>query len=111
MTNLTLNIGLNVGDSVPPGQLGRTIAALAHAFDPLFLRTELQSSATEQTLVVELGTDALTIPARVFSLCEELDQDAIAYTVNGYGLLTGPKSANWGDSFDSSLFLSPSWSK
>ena len=111
MSNLTLNIGLNVGASVPAGQLSRTIAALAHTFDPLFLRTELQSSATELTLVVELDTIALNIPARIFSLCEELGQDAIACTINDLGFLFGPKAADWGGEFNPSFFLSPSWSK
>ena len=115
MANLTLNIGLNVGDFVPAGQLGRTIAALAHAFAPLDLRTELQSSATELTLVVELLTTELDIPARINDLCVQLDQDAIAYKIGfgkyALGFLTGPRAADWGGEFNPSFFLSPSWSK
>lgn len=52
MSHLVLNIGLQVGAIVPHGQLVRSIKFLAELFEPSSLRTELQQSATEQTIVV-----------------------------------------------------------
>lgn len=41
----------------------------------------------------------------VFDVCEALQQDAIAYTVNGTGYLVGPKAEDWGGLFIPEYFI------
>ena len=109
--SLTLNIGLQVGTIEPHGQLVHSIKFLAELFEPSALRTEVRQSATERTLVVELDTKVCCLENRVHTLCLALNQDAIAWSLDGIGFLTGPKAADWGGSFNPEFFLSPSWSK
>lgn len=106
---------LNIGSIVPHGQLVHTIKFVAELFEPLNLRTELQTSQSELTLVVELDTVVTEIPNRVHTLYLALHQDAIAYKQgfgdSSIGFLIGPNAADWGGSFNPEFFLNPSWSK
>lgn len=109
--SLVFNIGLQVGTIEPHGQLVRSIKFLAELFEPSSLRTEIRQSTTERTLVVELDSSVCDLTNRVHTLCLALHQDAIAWTANGHGFLTGPKAADWGGEFNPEFFLVPSWSK
>lgn len=107
--SLVFNIGLQVGSIEPHGQLVRSIKFLAELFEPSSLRSEIRQSATERTLVVELNSSVCDLANRVHTLCLALYQDAISWTANGHGFLTGPKAADWGGEFNPEFFLNPSW--
>lgn len=66
-------------------------------------------SETETTYVV-VASDRVDYAMRghraaVYAVCEALQQDAIAYTLNGTGYLVGPKADDWGDVFLQEHFI------
>lgn len=64
---------------------------------------------TETTFVVVAsglhGRNKLNHCWAVYDVCEALQQDAIAYTVNGKGFLVGPKATEWGGEFIPEYFI------
>lgn len=105
MANFTLNIGLDgcaIRDSSP--MLRTIIRSIlgGEAFAGMVRVPATQDR--EETLIVSLHADVL--PSRLYSLARTLDQEAIAYydAGNDYGLLIGPKAAEWGP-FDVSQFV------
>lgn len=68
----------------------------------------VKPSDTETTLIVEadsLPLQSLNHKGAVYVLCQALNQDAIAYTLNDAGYLVGPKAADWGGEFNPEYFL------
>ena len=107
--SIILNIGQQVGTIVPHGQMVHTLKFVAELFEPLSIRTELRMSQSELTMVIELDTKVGDLANRVHTLCLALHQDAIAWTFDGIGFLTGPRAADWGGEFKHEFFLNPSW--
>lgn len=101
-TTSILNIGLaNTGCA----SIQQAATVALHILGTANVRTHaVVQSETEPTLVVELYVDAG--PGRVYELAKTLNQQAIAYyNVRGdFGLLIGPKSAQWGR-FDANRFF------
>lgn len=66
-------------------------------------------SETETTYVIEAykyrDWHDEGIGAAVYAVCEALQQDAIAYTVDGTGYLVGPKAEDWGGLFIPEYFI------
>lgn len=67
-------------------------------------------SDTESTMIVALSGDVA--PGAIYSLCEALNQEAIAYYNHeqSFGMLIGPKAEQWGKFFPA-LFLRPDGSR
>lgn len=66
-------------------------------------------SDTETTYVVVAsglrGRNKLNHCWVVYDVSEALQQDAIAYTMNGTGFLVGPKATEWGGEFIPEYFI------
>lgn len=98
-----LNIGLD--------RFGKTtldwravLAAVDARFTIRAFRLVEASVDNEPTAVFELAHDGGGILDRVEALCVELEQEAIAVYIHGYGgRLVGPKAAEWG-LFNPALF-------
>lgn len=105
MANFTLNIGLDgciIRESAP---MLRTIIRGILGGDAFAGMVRVPATPDrEETLIVSLHHDVT--PYKLYSLAKTLQQDAIAYydAENDYGLLIGPKAAEWGP-FDVSKFV------
>ena len=88
MSKITLNIGLNVGATEPQNQLSATLAALVAAgfvvTDTRITTGEWQG-ITERTLVAVVAPTH-HIDTKLAALCTTLNQEAIAYFVEEFGL-------------------------
>ena len=111
---IILNIGLHSAgsDRKAPGAFGKAVSAAAVYFAAETIRAEQQQSASEPTAVIELTAEPQNLLALEYiadNLCKLLNQDCIAFTVDGQGYLLGPKAADWGGKFNPEYFLTPSW--
>lgn len=104
-----LNIGSAVNGVDQVIDADTVLATLRqHGFvQPELIKTE--QSNTETTYVV-VASDRIDYNmqghrATVYAVCEALQQDAIAYTLNGTGYLVGPKAEDWGGEFKQEYFL------
>ena len=108
--NFSLNIGLNVGDTLRHSEAD-THAALTIAFpNAEILRSHIRRSIFgELTACVALTCPETTVenlPARLDFLCTHLEQEAIAAKANGQGFLCGPGALNWnGGQFNEEAWL------
>jgi|SRR5690606_12004645 len=72
---------------------------------------KIEKSATETTYVItaegydDSGDYYPSHEAAVYAVCEELQQDAIAYKVGDTGYLVGPKAEDWGGLFIPEYFI------
>lgn len=81
-TTLILNIGLNVGNVEPEGQLVKTVLAIAEDFKITGLRLETDSEYNgipERTLIVAVETDSLLYVSNLMYVAHFLKQESIAY--------------------------------
>lgn len=96
MYNLELNIGLNVGNTEPTNQLILTHNTLAEYFSFKFSNFRIESGSwaseegiiEERVLIREVNVGQMTkfaIHIILETMCETLNQDAIAYKLNGIG--------------------------
>lgn len=113
---IILNIGLNAAgsDRKAPGAFGKAVSAAAVYFAAETIRAEQQQSASEPTAVIEIQAlphNLLPLEYIAEQACKLLNQDCIAFTVDGAGYLLGPKAAEWGGVFNPEFFLLPSWAK
>ena len=97
--NFSLNIGLNVGDTLRHSEHA-VHAALAIVFpNAAITRSRIRRSIFgELTACVALRCPETTVenlPAHLDFLCAHLGQEAIAAKANGQGFLCGPGAANW----------------
>src|SRR5690606_5371713 len=71
------------------------------------IKTAMSDTETTYVVVASDGLDyaMLCHRATVYAVCEALQQDAIAYKVNGTGYLVGPKAEDWGGEFKQEYFL------
>lgn len=111
---IIINIGLfNAGsDRKAPGAFGKAVSAAAVYFAAEAIRAEQQESASEPTAVIEIQAlphNLLALEYIADNICKLLNQDCIAFTVDGTGHLLGPKAADWGGKFNPQYFLTPSW--
>jgi len=111
---IIINIGLfNAGsDRKAPGAFGKAVSAAAVYFAAEAIRAEQQESASEPTAVIEIQAlphNLLALEYIADNICKLLNQDCIAFTVDGTGHLLGPKAADWGGKFNPEYFLLPSW--
>ena len=103
------NIGSAVNGVDQTIDAGTVLATLRqHGFvQPELIKTE--RSDTETTYVV-VASDRIDYNmqghrAAVYAVCEELQQDAIAYKVYNTGYLVGPKAEEWGGAFLQEYFI------
>lgn len=101
----------NIGSAVNGVNLSisssEALAALeAEGFEG-FISLRAAKSSTETTYVIKVVD--CEHPAgheeAVFAVCLRLQQDAIAYTVDGVGYLVGPKAEDWGGEFKQEYFI------
>lgn len=97
----TLNIGLNVGQTVA-ALTPLAVLAVLRSTGRQALREALVESDTEPTLVVEV--DVPFSGPSLAALSERLKQDAVAQWDGQRGLLAGPRAADWGP-FDPAFFF------
>ena len=108
--NFSLNIGLNVGDTLRHSEHA-VHAALAIVFpNAEILRSHVRRSIfCELTACVALRcpeTTTANLPARLHFLCTHLEQEAIAAKANGQDFLCGPGALNWnGGAFNEEAWL------
>lgn len=108
--NFSLNIGLNVGDTLRHSEAA-VHAALAIVFpNAAILRSHIRRSIFgELTACVTLRCAETTVenlPARLDFLCTHLEQEAIAAKANGQTFLCGPGALNWnGGAFNEEAWL------
>lgn len=78
-----------------------------HGFSLVAFR--IAQSDSETTYVIQANflasPAAVALRLIVHGLCEDLEQDAIAYKVGGTGFLVGPKAADWGGEFNPEYFI------
>lgn len=70
----TINIGLNVGQQDPAGQLKKTIKLIQP--EQFTIKTGEWQGVTERTLIAKIGAKKFR---ELESICNELQQEAIAY--------------------------------
>ena len=97
MKNLVVNIGLNVGNVEPKHQLILTVDVLAHLFNFRFEDWRIHKGQwqddegdiiEERVYAVQINVGNLTIVAInniLEAVCEGLNQEAIAFKLNGVG--------------------------
>ena len=104
-----LNIGRGIernGQRVRVMSVAEVVAALEKRVGEI-ISIHAHQSASEPTLVVvmDAATEAAASKA-VRELCADLEQDAIAYTLDGKGHMDGPRAAAWGP-FNPAYFINP----
>lgn len=108
--NFSLNIGLNVGDTLRHSEAA-VHAALAIVFpNAQILRSHIRRSIFgELTACVTLRCPETTVenlPGRLDFLCTHLEQEAIAAKAYGHEFLCGPGALNWnGGAFNEEAWL------
>jgi hypothetical protein len=94
MNNLVVNIGLNVGNLEPNSQAHETLSKFLELFHVKSNGFKVDKSswegATERVLVFKTNAgrlSSLAISSILSMLCLSLNQDAIAFKLNGEGFL------------------------
>lgn len=107
MAKVVLNIGRSVesnGQRVHLHTVADVVSALEARVAEL-IAFQCKTSSTEPTVVAVVETaDARTARKVVLDLCKVLQQDAIAYRVDGKGKMAGPRAAAWGP-FNPAYFI------
>ena len=114
-----LNIGLNAPTVTKPRtepgystgfrRLSRSMAEAIEAFGPCYFELAGRKHGQEPTLVVACNTKHKTIDgvhAAIDVLSSVLNQDRIAFVVDGTGYLSGPAAVEWGE-FNNAFFFYP----
>ena len=99
MKNITLNIGLAVGDNGAQNSVVHTLQAL-HAVGFTLEAMRVVTSDTERTVVAACpcfwGCDDMGVASAISRLAAALGQDCIAVHDGVKGALFGPQAAAWG---------------
>ena len=115
-TTSILNIGLETSTRVgapPVVKWGRELALAKasavlgrHGFEIKSVAIEVASCTGEDTLVIIVEGRPFSLGGRdaIVELCEELNQEAIAFMdFTGEGFVEGPHAADWGEFCESSF--------
>ena len=109
--NFSLNIGLNVGDTLRHSEAAVHVALAIVFPNAQILRSYIRRSIFDElTACVALRcpeTTAENLPGRLDFLCTHLEQEAIAAKLLGQGFLCGPGALNW----NGGLFNEEAWLK
>lgn len=109
--NFSLNIGLNVGDTLRHSEAAVHVALAIVFPNAQILRSHIRRSIFDElTACVALRCPETTVenlPGRLDFLCTHLEQEAIAAKANGQTFLCGPGALNW----NGGIFNEKAWLK